>query len=330
MDWGVPVKSGDLTPGLGSMDWLAVWVQAPAPGRLHLLAHALRAAGGRGLESDDGGNRVVAYFPPPIQRTPFMAELRAAIRSATGEPDPWLEARWLSEDELSGRWRAGLGSRRVSSRIQIVPDDGKVAPAEGSPTEDEIRIRLTPGPAFGQGDHPTTRLALSLLDGTLTPGERVLDLGTGSGILAIAAARLGARQVLAVESDGPSVVHARRNVELNELAAVVEIRELLATPHRLRALVSPSRRLQEDHDGGLLDGVMANLEPQVLDSLLPAAAGVLRRGGWLLVTGVPRGDLSGLRSRIDELGLEVYREREEGGWWAGLLDTGRGHSRPCP
>jgi ribosomal protein L11 methyltransferase len=328
MDRNGSMKSGDGVSRSRPSDWLAISVQAPPPGQLHLLAHALLAAGGRGLESDDGGKRVVAYFPPPTGKVTFMAELRAAIRSATGDPDPWLEARWISEDELSGRWRGGLDPRRVSSRIRIVPVDEAAAPAAGRAHGEEIQIRLTPGPAFGQGDHPTTLLALSLLDGTLTPGERVLDLGTGSGILAIAAARLGARHVLAVESDGPSVIHARRNVELNGLAGVVEVRELLATPDRLRSLVSRSDRLEGDFAPALHDGLMANLEPQVLGALLPAAADVLRRSGWLLVTGIPRGEVPGLRSQIDRLGLEVSREREEGGWWAGLLGTGRGHSGP--
>lgn len=292
------------------MNWLAVSVPKPPPAHLHLLAHALRAAGGRGLEIEHGESRVVAYFPLPTQPVEWMAELRAAIRSATGETDPWLETRRISEDELGERWRLGLIPRRVSPRIRIIPADGEGDPTEGSPAHDEIRIHLVPGPAFGQGDHPTTRLALSLLEAAPTSGARILDLGTGSGILALAAARLGARPVIAVESDGPSVTHARRNVEPNGLSGVVTIRELRATPELLRSLFSD------------LHGVMANLEPEVLLELLPTVPDLLRPGGWLLVTGIPGDELPAIRNHLARLGLEVSREREEGGWWAGLLMPG--------
>ena len=126
-------------------------------------------------------------------------------------PDPVI--RELAEEDWAEAWKQQYHLLRVGRRIVIVPAWEAYAPAPG-----EVVIRLEPGMAFGTGLHPTTRLCLEALEAHLAPGCTVLDVGTGSGVLAIAAAKLGARSVLALDADPVAVSVARENVALNGVA----------------------------------------------------------------------------------------------------------------
>src|SRR5262249_41493621 len=114
------------------------------------------------------------------------------------------------------RWRDGLGPRRIG-RLTVVPS--WVPGAEGS---DSLTVVLDPETAFGSGEHGSTRAALTLLERHLHSGDRVLDLGSGSGILAIAAAKLGACRAIGIENDVEANPVARRNAERNAVPHLVE------------------------------------------------------------------------------------------------------------
>jgi ribosomal protein L11 methyltransferase len=131
---------------------------------------------------------------------------------------PKPRIRFLSEKDWAEAWKTHYDVLRVGRRLVIKPTwrDYDRLP-------DDLVIELDPGMAFGSGLHPTTRLCLEALEDYLQPGTRVLDVGTGSGILAIAAARLGASQVLALDSDPLAVRVADENVVLNGVESVVRI-----------------------------------------------------------------------------------------------------------
>ena len=278
--------------------WLVLSVPAPPPGRAHLMVDALRRAGARAVERE--GGRVLALFPPPPDPDALVAEARLAVRAAVGtEPEVLLE--WRSRAEWSARWQEEQGTRRVG-RLVVAPvgvDPGDIGPGE-------VVLRLEPAVAFGTAEHATTRACLRLLDGRVRPGDRVLDIGTGSGILAIAAALLGAAEVLAVEADGLACETARRNIAVNGVGGRVRVLELEVGPRDLRGL-------------GRWDVVVANLQAGTLMPLVPGLPVAVGRGGAIILSGLVGDERDPLLAAAGDAGLVVAEEAGEGAWWTGLL-----------
>ncbi|MFZ5483781.1 MAG: 50S ribosomal protein L11 methyltransferase [Pseudomonadota bacterium] len=148
----------------------------------------------------------------------------------------------------------------ISSRLWIVPS------WHAAPDPDAITLQLDPGLAFGTGSHPTTRLCLRWLDGALRGGETVLDYGCGSGILAIAAAKLGAGRVVGVDIDPQAVAAARDNAERNAVAI--------------------DFMLPEGLPPGQHDVVVSNILTNPLKALMPLLAAHVRPGGRIVLSGI--------------------------------------------
>jgi ribosomal protein L11 methyltransferase len=292
-------------PGAGAPDrWLVLRVRCPAdPDRAALAVEELLALPARGVEERDG--RLVVYLPPPGDGDPAPVVERVARRLGPilGEP-PRVEARWQPHEAWEERWRRGLAPRRVTSRLVVSPSwcDPRLAPGE-------IGIIVDPGMAFGTAEHPTTRGSLQLLDRLVEPGHRAADVGAGSGILSIAAARLGAVRVLALESDPWACGAARENVERNGVEERVEVVEAVVTP-RFVAGALP------------LDGIVANIESGVLVSLLPGFRAGLAPGGWLILSGILESEAGGVREAAASEGFRFASEVREDGWWSGAFVSG--------
>ena len=187
-----------------------------------------------------------------------------------------LQVRTLREGDWANAWKQYFFVHRVGRRTVIVPSWRE---AEYEPQPDDAVLLLDPGMAFGTGLHPTTRLCLRALeDLPVEPGMRVLDVGAGSGILSIAAARLGAAYVEAVEIEPVAASVCQQNVERNGVADVVSVR--LGT-------------LQGAPDDPF-DVVLANISIATLLDLHPLLALQLRPGGLAVLSGV-------LAERADEL-----------------------------
>ncbi|HSH45718.1 MAG TPA: 50S ribosomal protein L11 methyltransferase [Longimicrobiales bacterium] len=272
----------------------------PEPGSELLLTDALRTAGARLVERD--GAMVVAWLPVPpgSAAEALVREVEGAVRAL--DPEGPVRWRWATADELADRWSRDLAPRQVTPRIRVVPQ-ATTGPAPSlSPPADGVVVRLLPGGAFGTAEHPTTRVCLAFLERLVAPGARVLEVGAGSGILAIAAALLGARRVLALEADGVACHEARANADLNGVAARVRVRQRRVTARTLRW----RRRVPL---------VVANLPPADLFPLLPHLGAALRRGGRALVSGVPRSERAAAVALLAEGGLVVEEEVVEEGWW---------------
>jgi ribosomal protein L11 methyltransferase len=296
-----PVQAApDSAPGPG--DWLVLSMAAPPAGEALYLVDALRSIGARAVERE--GDRVRALFPAPVDVAATVAAARQVIRTATAVRRPDLDWSWQSRDEWATRWRAEHPPRRVG-RFLVVPSGTDREQNDA----DHLLLRLEPGAAFGTAEHATTRACLHLLDGAVQPGDTVLDLGTGSGILAIGAALLGAAGVLAVDADPLACEAARGNVDVNGVGSRVRVRELEVGPRDLRAL-------------GRHDVVTANLEAGILRSLVPALPAALRRDGCVIASGVVGSERDGVRAAAEEAGLSVVEEVAERGWWSALLAAG--------
>ncbi|MFW5946955.1 MAG: 50S ribosomal protein L11 methyltransferase [Gemmatimonadota bacterium] len=281
------------------MDWLVLTLAVPLGGG-HLLVDALHRCGARAVDRD--GDRVLALFPP-ADPDDLAAEVRAAVVASTGVTP---EISWSRQDPAAweARWRAEQVSRRVGDRIVVAPAG---AGLEGIvPRPEDVVIRLAPGVAFGTAEHATTRACLGLLEEHVRPGNRVLDIGTGSGVLAIGAALLGAGAVLALESDPWSCDVARRNVAANGVDGRVEVRELEVTPSTLRRL-------------GRRDLVVANIEAAVILSLIPALPRALARGGRVILSGIVADERDPVVDAVGRAGLHPVTEWRDGSWWTAVL-----------
>jgi ribosomal protein L11 methyltransferase len=175
-------------------------------------------------------------------------------------------------------------------------------------TGDRVVIVIDPANAFGTGQHATTRGALRLLQDAVPAGGRVLDVGSGSAILSIAAARLGADRVLAVESDGDALETAAENVERNRVGDRVTLVHALVDADYLARVAAPP-----------FDLVVANVLSGVLVPLLPALARSVTREGAVILGGIMVAESASVRSAAAAAGLDTVRQDREGEWWTGLL-----------
>lgn len=207
-----------------------------------------------------------------------------------------LTRRPLPAVDWSTAWRQGLQPRTIGG-ITIVPSWHRASLPPASRA-----LVLDPEMAFGSGEHGSTRAALLLLQRYLQPGMTVLDLGSGSGILTLAAARLGARRAVGIESDPEALPVALRNARRNGLEARAAFLE--GDAGALAPLAGPA------------DLVCANILREANIRLLPAVRTSLRPGGVGIFSGMEIPEAGLFRPELDAAGFQPLDEVAEDGWWA--------------
>jgi ribosomal protein L11 methyltransferase len=222
-------------------------------------------------------------------------------------PDPRF--RVLAEKDWAEAWKQQYQLQRVGRRTIIVP-----AWEEYVSAPDEIVIRLEPGMAFGTGLHPTTRLCLRALEDHSPTDGGVLDLGTGSGVLAIAAAKLGARSVLALDADHAAVSVARENVRTNGVDGRVTVRHGTlpggdSVP--VHFLAGGSLDLL---DSGRFDLILVNILAHVIIGLAPAIADSLAPDGTVIAAGLIDTQELSVAESFQAAGLGVVERAQEKDW----------------
>ena len=272
---------------------------------LKLLSGVAAKAGSGSLPVSRSAVRQLLGRDPPHERGggPFVVEValtpgqKEQIRRATGRLFASLR---VVPDDVAVTYREtwdDLTPLRVGRAVVVKPA------GESHEASDADRIIELPAGdgskqgVFGTGRHPATQLSLILLEEYVRPGDRVLDLGTGSGILAAAAAKMGAGEVLALDIDAAAAAVERETVSLNGLAGVVEVRrggiESAAPPY---------------------DAVAANIFPNVLIELAPDLAAAVRRGGVLLTSGSVAARAEGAADAVRAAGLGLEGRRSRGDW----------------
>ncbi len=266
-----------------SASWRSLRVEA-GERREEVLA-ALFAAGAQGVHED--GSAFVTHFPPETDVEPIIAAVRDIAPKATcdvGTTDP---------TDWSVHWRDKLRAHSLG-RLTVAP------PWLAEGIDPLLAIVIEPGMAFGTGDHPTTRGVLRLMQGVVTPGLVVADLGAGSAILSIAAARLGASNVFAIEYDGDAISNAEENARRNGVEDIVHVFE--GDANVLLPLVAP------------VDVIIANIISSVLVELLPAMHAALREGGRAILSGILAEERQEMLEALTGNGWKVEQEDVEEAW----------------
>jgi ribosomal protein L11 methyltransferase len=285
--------------------WLELSARCPTAGdRDVLIADALIALGARGVVERAGW--YVAWVEEPHDLHGFLDHARDVLREETGLDGIRLEHGWQDHEEWAESWKRGLHPRRIGARLVVHPS--WEPPDEVRP--DDLVIVLDPGMAFGTAEHGTTRGCLRLLEGVVTLGDRVLDVGAGSGILAIAAVKLGAAEVTAIEGDPLACEAMVENVERNGVTGLVRVEQSWIDGAEL------ARR-------GPVDGVVANIETGLLKPLCSGFAEALAPNRWLVVSGILEDEWDELRAGLEAVGFSFDAADADGEWRSGRFRRGR-------
>ena len=212
-----------------------------------------------------------------------------------------LRTRWRRDEEWAESWKRFFTIQRVGRRLVVCPTW-----IDYSPRQDEVLIRLDPGMAFGTGQHATTCLCLEALESRLSPGLEVLDVGTGSGILAITAALLGAGRVVALDTSPVAVGVARRNVAVNGVEGEVQA---------LQGSLGAAGPLA-DTAASRFDIILANLTTATIVDLASDLARALAPGGTLIASGIGEQWAESGRTALENAGLRILETAQREGWCA--------------
>lgn len=248
-----------------------------------------------------GETRVKAYVAQNASGAELLQLIRGSMAELHAADDEGRFGRLevtlvsLSEDDWANNWKQYYKPTHVGRRIVVVPawEDYAVQPGE-------IPLRMNPGMAFGTGTHETTRLCIGLLEEFLPDGAQMLDIGTGSGILAIAGLLLGAKSALGVDIDEVAVKVARENARLNGVDG------------RYDAVCGDLVKEVRGHFGL----ITANIVADVIIRLAPAVPAYLAPGGVFIASGIIGERAPEVRRALGDAGLAVVREAEEHGWRA--------------
>jgi ribosomal protein L11 methyltransferase len=266
------------------VSWIALRI-TPGSNREGVIA-ALFEAGSQGVQED--GACVVTHFPADAP----LDEIRSAVTAA----DPRADIRVADAPEVDySQWRASVSSHRVGELV-IAP------PWLSSESDPRRTVIVDPAMAFGTGEHASTRGVMRLMQGVVLPGDVVADLGAGSAVLAIAAVKLGAARVAAIEIDHDAIGNAQDNVAANEVEESVEVIEGDATT--LLALLAPVRV------------VLANIISSVLIPLLPLIRDSLAPGGQAILAGILFEEREAMVAALHADGWAIQREDKEDVWWS--------------
>ncbi|GCE05448.1 50S ribosomal protein L11 methyltransferase [Dictyobacter aurantiacus] len=210
-----------------------------------------------------------------------------------------LHSRVVDEEDWANAWKDYYHVTHIGKRLVIRPSW-----REYTPKDDEVVLTLDPGMAFGTGVHPTTRMCLERVEQLVRPGMQVLDVGTGSGILALAAAKLGAAHIDAIDNSSVAVESSKANAEMNDLQAQIDI--------VLGVLDEEGARRNEGH----YDLVLANIIAHIIGSIAPQLARVVAPHGLLVVSGIIEARRADAEGPLLAAGLELVEETRIDDWLA--------------
>ncbi len=268
------------------------------------VSNFLVEQGATGIEELDGDlrrKRLRTYFSQEERKERILDALRRHLKSLSrlfpGNPRVQITTASLPEQNWGENWKRFFKPVRVASKFLIKPPWSKVRLKRG-----QIPVDIAPGMAFGTGTHATTILCIRALEERLKrKGQFVLDVGTGSGILSIVAAKLGAKEVLGIDIDGVALENARENVEKNQVSGIVKIRK--------GSIGSLQKKF---------DVIVANIDLKSLRKMRRPLVGRLKNRGVLILSGILEGEKERIRLHYLETGLLQWAMTAREGEWVCL------------
>ena len=261
-----------------------------------------------------GRSRITFYLEAGEKAAAKLGEVRialSALKARRGDCGPLLMTLADMEDaDWENNWKQYYQPLEIGERLLVVPEWLRDTPeVREKLAGGRVPLLLDPGLTFGTGGHATTRLCLEALEKTVRGGERVLDLGCGSGILSIAAVKLGAASAAAVDIDDKCRRVARENAALNGIGEdVYDIRigDILRDEDLRTAI------------GGGYQVVLANIVADVIIGLAPTVRGLLAEGGVFLCSGIIDTRAEEAAAALRQNGLEILETRSDNGWFSYL------------
>jgi ribosomal protein L11 methyltransferase len=259
----------------------------------------------------EGQAVIKGYFGEDTDTDELIAAIKPRVEELREfDIDPGnveYSARVVDEEDWATAWKQYFKPLRVSDKLTIKPTWEVY---EAGP--DERIIELDPGMAFGTGTHPTTALCLQTLESVIQGGEEIIDVGTGSGILAIGACRLGAKSVLALDLDPIAVTSATENVRLNDLSQQVEV--------RLSDLLGVIKGADAGQEATAVtvpvDLVVANILAEIILLFVDDVYAALKPGGIYIASGVYKNKETDVEEGLIRSGFEIVEKRRDEEWIA--------------
>ena len=245
------------------------------------------------LNADKTIASVSVYLPSERSVPECIAFLRERF-AQTGLSDAKLETVGVNEEDWANSWKAYYKPIKIGSRLVIVPAWEKYEAAEG-----ELIVRMDPGMAFGTGTHETTRLVIRMLEKYTKPGCRMLDVGTGSGILAIGASRLGTGECRAYDIDPMAVRVANENIKDSGLPNITcEVSDLLKQADRSKPY----------------DLICANIVADIIIRMTPDVSPFMHESTVLLASGIISERADDVIDCFEANGYKIVEKLEDNGW----------------
>jgi ribosomal protein L11 methyltransferase len=244
-----------------------------------------------------GTTRLVVYFTHQFSLERIESAIRVLFHR-TDTPVPAIARAMVEECDWTEEWKKSYTSFPIADSFYVIPSwENSVCP------DDRLPIRIDPGQAFGTGTHETTEMTMGALERWVEPSHTVLDVGTGSGILAIASRLLGAKQVFACDIDSVAAQVAEANIERN---AEDQVYTFCGS---LDAVATHS-----------VDLLLANLTADVIMTLFPEFNRVLRRNGVAILSGILREQDEDVREVISLNEFNIFEEITQGEWLALIVE----------
>ncbi len=254
-----------------------------------------------------GVSRITFYLAPDEEGLNTVANIRIAMAAAKEQHPEYapmlLTMENVSDSDWENNWQQFYKPMEIGERLLVIPEWEKCDP------KGRVTVTLNPGLTFGTGSHATTRLCLRTLDKLVQGGEKVLDLGCGSGILSIAALRLGAKSAFACDIDDKCVDVAYENAALNGIGK---------DTYTVRwGNVLSDQQLRREMGGGY-DIVVANIVADVIIALSTEVRPYLKEGGCFLTSGIIDDRAEEVAAALRSAGWEILETNSNEGWYSFL------------
>jgi len=262
---------------------------------------------------EDHADAVKGYIVDDAEAADKLDRIEQAMRllhEQTGMQ--WrLTQNWLDDQDWAEAWKAHFYPLRIGASRFVIKPSWREYDAQ----DNDIILEIDPGMAFGTGAHPTTAMCVELIAGHIQPNDRFLDIGVGSGILMLAAARMGAAELCGVDSDAVAIDVARENLQRNQVPA----QQVRLWRGDLAATVTDT-----------FDLVSANILSDVILALLPDLHRILKHDGHFIASGITQNNLARVLEGMTASGLSVVETWERDQWAAVVAGWDPAHALPGP